>query len=110
MEFQFVLHSFTKTIFVLYLDHESPIVVCDCIAFLRNRGIYKFGIFRVPGNMDMVNELKQEYNAIFDSKSAKEEDRTSILNSHKPAPSVSDVTSLLKAYFKDLTEPVHLYY
>ena len=53
-----------------------------------------------------MNKLKEEYNALFDTKSAKKTNMTSILNDYRPAPSVHDVASLLKAFFKELAEPV----
>lgn len=88
------------------LDHEAPVIVCDCISFIRNRGFYETGVFRIPGNLDVVNLLKQKYNDRFKTRELKEMNGYSVLNKHRPAPSVNDVASLLKLFFTELPEPL----
>jgi hypothetical protein len=33
------------------------VVLCDSIAFLRAQGMYREGLFRIPGNQDVVDAL-----------------------------------------------------
>lgn len=91
---------------VYVADHEAPIVVCDCIAYLRNKGFHEEGIFRITGNIDVVNCLKEAYNNEFATKELKTSSNVSVLNNFYPAPAVADVASLLKRFFYELKEPV----
>lgn len=96
----------SKGFFGKPLDHEAPILVCDCISFIRNRGFYETGVFRIPGNLDVVNLLKNKYDQRFSNEELKVQNDYSVLNKHKPAPSVNDVASLLKLFFTELPEPL----
>eukprot|EP00924_Labyrinthula_sp_SR-Ha-C_P014356 maker-scaffold_20-snap-gene-3.43-mRNA-1 protein AED:0.00 eAED:0.00 QI:151/1/1/1/1/1/2/75/326 len=89
------------------LDHEAPIVVCDCMAFIRNKGLYTTGVFRIPGGKGVVDELKARYNAYYKNKDKKRYDSHSVLNEFKDEHGlqVHDVASLLKAFFNDLETP-----
>ena len=69
-------------------------------------GLYEEGVFRVPGNAQVVEELKARYNLIFNSKHDKKTKKTSVLNGFHPDPTVHDVAQLLKDYFKELKLPV----
>lgn len=86
------------------IDSEAPIIVCDCIAFLRNRGLQEVGLFRIPGNADLIQTLQVAYNDNYSSKKAKDSSEFSVLNEHNPPPAPSDVASLLKSYFKSLNQ------
>lgn len=88
------------------IDHEAPIVVCDCIAFIRNLGFYETGVFRIPGNLEIVEALKNEYDTRFASADLKKQSAYSVLNRYSPRPTVNDVASLLKVYFNELPEPL----
>lgn len=46
---------------VKYLAHEVPVLVCDCIAFIRARGLHEKGLFRKPGKREFVVQLLKEY-------------------------------------------------
>lgn len=63
-------------------------------------------MFRIPGNLDVVNLLKEKYNTKFSLPELKQSSKFSVLNKHKPAPSVNDVASLLKLFFTELPEPL----
>ena len=65
-------------------------------------GLMQKGIFRITGSMSVVNELKAEYNEEFATVDDKEHNDVSILNRKVPPPTVNDVASLLKAYFKEI--------
>mmetsp|Transcript_25474 Transcript_25474/g.41091 ORF Transcript_25474/g.41091 Transcript_25474/m.41091 type:complete len:407 (-) Transcript_25474:12-1232(-) len=84
-----------KGVFGVVLNTETPVVVCDCIAYLRGKGLYTEGLFRVPGQQDTVDALKLRY--------CKEEDED-VLNEIKCE--VNDVGTLLKSYFRWLPEPI----
>jgi len=84
-----------KGVFGVVLNTETPLVVCDCIAFIRAKGMYTEGIFRIPGQQDLVDALKHKYSE------EKEED---VLNS-LPCE-VHDVATLLKSFFRWLPEPI----
>jgi len=84
-----------KGVFGVVLNSETPVVVCDCITYLRAQGMYTEGIFRIPGQQDTVDALKHRY------VQEKDED---VLNAI-PCE-VHDVATLLKSYFRWLPEPL----
>mmetsp|Transcript_19939 Transcript_19939/g.37039 ORF Transcript_19939/g.37039 Transcript_19939/m.37039 type:complete len:381 (+) Transcript_19939:3-1145(+) len=74
-----------------------PIVVQDSVEFLMRNGIAEVGLFRVPGEDTVVNALKEQYDH------GGRPLRPSLRNKDT---SVAAVSSLLKAYFRELPEPV----
>lgn len=83
-------------VFGKILDSEAPGVVCDCIAYIRAKGMHTEGLFRVPGNVDIVEILKDAYeNGIEDD----------VLTA-KNVDGVHEVATLLKLYFRLLAEPL----
>lgn len=76
------------------------------MSFIRNRGFYEVGVFRIPGNLDVVHLLKKKYDERFKNIELKQMSAYSVLNKHRPAPSVNDVASLLKLFFTELPEPL----
>jgi hypothetical protein len=84
-----------KGVFGVLLNSETPVVLCDSIAFLRAQGMYTEGLFRIPGNQDVVDALKFKYS---------EEKTEDVLNA-VPCE-VHDVGTLLKSYFRLLPQPV----
>ncbi|XP_064181495.1 rho GTPase-activating protein 24-like [Anguilla rostrata] len=76
-----------------YGERLAPLVVEQCVAFIRNRGLLEVGLFRQPGQATLVKELQ----VAFDS-------------GEKPAfdssTDVHTVASLLKLYLRELPEPV----
>eukprot|EP00924_Labyrinthula_sp_SR-Ha-C_P004789 snap_masked-scaffold_1-processed-gene-12.16-mRNA-1 protein AED:0.06 eAED:0.06 QI:283/0.66/1/1/0.66/0.5/4/86/373 len=96
------------------IDHELPIPFCDAIAYLRDQDfLTALGIFRITGNIEVVNLLKKAYNNEFEDKNQKRNSRLSILNttmllSQQNMTDVSphDVASMLKAFFQELDEPL----
>lgn len=89
-----------------YLDSEAPIVVCDCIAFLRHHGLQHSGVFRVSPNKSRRVELEELYDKEFLSKKEKDNKEFSILNECFVNFNVNEVASLLKTYLSKLVEPV----
>lgn len=43
---------------VLLPESEAPVVVCDCMAYIRSKGLYNEGVFRVNGNNDRIESIK----------------------------------------------------
>jgi len=84
-----------KGVFGVVITSETPVVVCDCIAFLRAQGLYTEGVFRIPGQQDVVDALKFRY--------VQENPDEDVLSSI-PCD-VNDVATLLKSYFRWLPEP-----
>ncbi|KAK7925127.1 hypothetical protein WMY93_007437 [Mugilogobius chulae] len=70
-----------------------PLVVEQCVNFIRDRGLHEVGLFRQPGQTRMVQELRQAYDSgerpMFDS-----------------STDVHTVASLLKLYLRQLPEPL----
>eukprot|EP00730_Choanoeca_flexa_P014786 TRINITY_DN6592_c0_g1_i4.p1 TRINITY_DN6592_c0_g1~~TRINITY_DN6592_c0_g1_i4.p1 ORF type:complete len:507 (+),score=111.37 TRINITY_DN6592_c0_g1_i4:143-1663(+) len=71
---------------------EVPVLVSDCVAFLRNNALDEVGIFRLPGSSARIRELKYGY-ATGARPSLDEADAHS-------------VASLLKLYLRELPEPL----
>ncbi|KAL4631325.1 rho GTPase-activating protein 24-like [Arapaima gigas] len=76
-----------------YGEHVAPMVVVQCVAFIRERGLLEVGLFRQPGQATLVRELQVAFDAgekpTFDS-----------------TTDVHTVASLLKLYLRELPEPV----
>ncbi|KAJ8276304.1 hypothetical protein COCON_G00080560 [Conger conger] len=76
-----------------YGEHMAPLVVEQCVAFIRERGLQELGLFRQPGQATLVKELQEAFDAgekpSFDS-----------------STDVHTVASLLKLYLRELPEPV----
>ncbi|KAG5844211.1 hypothetical protein ANANG_G00159820 [Anguilla anguilla] len=76
-----------------YGEHAAPLVVEQCVAFIRERGLQEVGLFRQPGQATLVKELQDAFDAgekpSFDS-----------------STDVHTVASLLKLYLRELPEPV----
>ncbi|XP_048883629.1 rho GTPase-activating protein 24-like [Brienomyrus brachyistius] len=76
-----------------YGEHAAPLVVEQCVAFIRERGLEEVGLFRQPGQATLVKELQVAFDAgekpTFDS-----------------STDVHTVASLLKLYLRELPEPV----
>ncbi|KAK1787379.1 hypothetical protein P4O66_002872 [Electrophorus voltai] len=76
-----------------YGDHMAPLVVEQCVDFIRERGLLEVGLFRQPGQATLVKELQEAFDAgekpSFDS-----------------STDVHTVASLLKLYLRELPEPL----
>ncbi|XP_064207966.1 rho GTPase-activating protein 24-like isoform X2 [Anguilla rostrata] len=75
-----------------YGEHAAPLVVEQCVAFIRERGLQEVGLFRQPGQATLVKELQDAFDA-----------------GEKPSFDSTDVhtvASLLKLYLRELPEPV----
>ncbi|KAK2828432.1 hypothetical protein Q5P01_019466 [Channa striata] len=70
-----------------------PLVVEQCVNFIRERGLHEVGLFRQPGRTSQVRELQEAFDAgerpSFDS-----------------STDVHTVASLLKLYLRQLPEPL----
>lgn len=77
------------------LSTATPRVVCDCIAYLRAAGLRQEGLFRIPGDTDRVNIVKEAY----------DEGRDGVLDD-VPLLEIHDVCTLLKMFFRKLPEPL----
>ncbi|KAM7374012.1 hypothetical protein PAMP_006690 [Pampus punctatissimus] len=70
-----------------------PLVVEQCVTFIRERGLYEVGLFRQSGQASLVKELQEAFDAgerpSFDS-----------------STDVHTVASLLKLYLRQLPEPL----
>ncbi|XP_077361996.1 rho GTPase-activating protein 24-like isoform X2 [Festucalex cinctus] len=76
-----------------YGVRSVPLVVEQCVAFIRERGLNEVGLFRQPGRATLVKELQEAFDAgerpSFDSNT-----------------DVHTVASLLKLYLRQLPEPL----
>ncbi|XP_076025116.1 rho GTPase-activating protein 24-like [Genypterus blacodes] len=70
-----------------------PLVVEQCVCFIRQHGLHEVGLFRQPGQTSLVKELQEAFDAgerpSFDS-----------------STDVHTVASLLKLYLRQLPEPL----
>uniref|UniRef100_A0A3B5MNK4 Rho-GAP domain-containing protein n=1 Tax=Xiphophorus couchianus TaxID=32473 RepID=A0A3B5MNK4_9TELE len=70
-----------------------PLVVEQCVTFIRERGLHEVGLFRQPGRASLVKELQEAFDSgerpSFDSRT-----------------DVHTVASLLKLYLRQLPEPL----
>ncbi|XP_034415431.1 rho GTPase-activating protein 22 [Cyclopterus lumpus] len=71
----------------------APLLVEQCVDFIRERGLDEEGLFRMPGQANLVKELQEAFDCgdkpLFDSNT-----------------DVHTVASLLKLYLRELPEPV----
>lgn len=71
----------------------APMLVEQCVDFIRQRGLQEEGLFRLPGQANLVKELQDAFDC-----------------GEKPSfdcnTDVHTVASLLKLYFRELPEPV----
>ncbi|XP_069782158.1 rho GTPase-activating protein 24 isoform X3 [Narcine bancroftii] len=76
-----------------YGMHMAPTLVEQCADFIRQRGLKEEGLFRLPGQANLVKELQEAFDCgekpLFDSNT-----------------DVHTVASLLKLYLRELPEPV----
>ncbi|XP_064306452.1 rho GTPase-activating protein 24 isoform X1 [Phalacrocorax carbo] len=76
-----------------YGNHLAPMLVEQCVDFIRQRGLKEEGLFRLPGQANLVKELQDAFDCgekpSFDS-----------------STDVHTVASLLKLYLRELPEPV----
>jgi len=71
---------------------EIPKIVTKCVEFLENTGLETVGLFRVPGDMGEINNLRKRIDAGENVEFTTEED-------------VHVIAGLLKSYFRSLPEP-----
>ncbi|XP_066205501.1 rho GTPase-activating protein 22 isoform X3 [Saccopteryx leptura] len=71
----------------------APLLVEQCVDFIRERGLTEEGLFRMPGQANLVRDLQDSFDCgekpLFDS-----------------TTDVHTVASLLKLYLRELPEPV----
>ncbi|XP_060884505.1 rho GTPase-activating protein 22 isoform X2 [Labrus mixtus] len=76
-----------------YGPRLAPLLVEQCVDFIRERGLDEEGLFRMPGQANLVKELQESFDCgdkpLFDSNTE-----------------VHTVASLLKLYLRELPEPV----
>uniref|UniRef100_A0A8D0HHG4 Rho GTPase activating protein 22 n=1 Tax=Sphenodon punctatus TaxID=8508 RepID=A0A8D0HHG4_SPHPU len=76
-----------------YGQRLAPLLVEQCVDFIRERGLTEEGLFRMPGQANLVKELQDSFDCgekpLFDSNT-----------------DVHTVASLLKLYLRELPEPV----
>ncbi|XP_030306454.1 rho GTPase-activating protein 24 isoform X3 [Calypte anna] len=76
-----------------YGNHLAPVLVEQCVDFIRQWGLKEEGLFRLPGQANLVKELQDAFDCgekpSFDSNT-----------------DVHTVASLLKLYLRELPEPV----
>ncbi|KAL2083092.1 hypothetical protein ACEWY4_020865 [Coilia grayii] len=71
----------------------APLLVEQCVCFIRQRGLQEEGLFRMPGQANLVKQLQDA----FDHGDKPQFDSTT---------DVHTVASLLKLYLRELPEPV----
>ncbi|XP_063276802.1 rho GTPase-activating protein 25 [Prinia subflava] len=74
-------------------QHRVPILVQECAEFIREHGVGEEGIFRLPGQDNLVRQLRDAFDA---------GERPSF---HRDTD-VHTVASLFKLYLRELPEPV----
>ncbi|XP_065712877.1 rho GTPase-activating protein 25 [Patagioenas fasciata] len=74
-------------------QHQVPILVQECAEFIREHGLSEEGIFRLPGQDNLVKQLRDA----FDAGERPSFDRDT---------DVHTVASLFKLYLRELPEPV----
>uniref|UniRef100_A0A8C4FHV7 Rho GTPase activating protein 22 n=1 Tax=Catagonus wagneri TaxID=51154 RepID=A0A8C4FHV7_9CETA len=76
-----------------YGPRLAPLLVEQCVDFIRERGLTEEGLFRMPGQANLVRNLQDSFDCgekpLFDS-----------------TTDVHTVASLLKLYLRELPEPV----
>ncbi|KAM8972357.1 rho GTPase-activating protein 25 [Pelodytes ibericus] len=73
--------------------HPVPILLEKCADFIRERGLTEEGIFRLPGQDNLVKQLKEAFDAGERPSFSRDTD-------------VHTVASLFKLYLRELPEPV----
>ncbi|NXN49961.1 RHG25 protein, partial [Rynchops niger] len=74
-------------------QHQVPILVQKCAEFIREHGVSEEGIFRLPGQDNLVKQLRDAFDAGERPSFDRETD-------------VHTVASLFKLYLRELPEPV----
>uniref|UniRef100_G3URM3 Rho GTPase activating protein 25 n=1 Tax=Meleagris gallopavo TaxID=9103 RepID=G3URM3_MELGA len=74
-------------------QHQVPILVQKCAEFIREHGVNEEGIFRLPGQDNLVKQLRDAFDAGERPSFGRDTD-------------VHTVASLLKLYLRELPEPV----
>ncbi|KAM6235189.1 rho GTPase-activating protein 25 [Porphyrio hochstetteri] len=74
-------------------QHQVPILMQKCAEFIREHGVHEEGIFRLPGQDNLVKQLREA----FDAGERPSFDRDT---------DVHTVASLFKLYLRELPEPV----
>eukprot|EP00924_Labyrinthula_sp_SR-Ha-C_P005232 maker-scaffold_1-snap-gene-25.8-mRNA-1 protein AED:0.03 eAED:0.03 QI:122/1/1/1/0.42/0.37/8/59/326 len=93
------------------LDSEAPIIVCDCIAYLRaSKGLARKRVFMEVGELKDIFYLQGMYDAKFFSPQDKDECEFSVLNECSKIKEVKlddfVVAGLLLSYLRQLPEPL----
>ncbi|XP_051790173.1 rho GTPase-activating protein 24 [Erpetoichthys calabaricus] len=76
-----------------YGERAAPLIVEQCVTFIESNGLHEGGLFRRPGQAELIKELRDA----FDAGEKPTFDRNT---------DVHTVASLLKLYFRELPEPV----
>ena len=85
--------NFSEACFGVPLPENCPLLITEAIDFLETRGgLETEGLFRVPGSQDMVQELRDRYNA----------GEVGVFEQLDCDP--HDVAALIKRYLHDLPE------
>ncbi|NXU70282.1 RHG25 protein, partial [Oreotrochilus melanogaster] len=74
-------------------QHQVPILVQKCVEFIRQHGVGEEGIFRLPGQDNLVKQLRDAFHAGERPSFDRDTD-------------VHTVASLFKLYLRELPEPV----
>uniref|UniRef100_UPI00398F5FF5 rho GTPase-activating protein 24-like n=1 Tax=Pristiophorus japonicus TaxID=55135 RepID=UPI00398F5FF5 len=74
-------------------DHLAPMIVEQCVNFIRKQGLEEVGLFQLPGQTNLVKQLQDAFDS--GTKSMLESDTD-----------VHTVASLLKLYLHEQPEPV----
>jgi len=72
-------------------EYECPAPVVDCIEYLLEFGLVEEGLFRVPGDSNLVKSLRTKYD-----KHA----------SGLVIPGIHEASGLLKLYFREMPDPI----
>eukprot|EP00053_Salpingoeca_punica_P013297 m.119930 g.119930 ORF g.119930 m.119930 type:complete len:697 (+) comp16165_c1_seq1:111-2201(+) len=75
---------------------DIPWVVSKCVEEIERRGLKETGLYRVSGNVQLVNELRARFN----------DDPAHTQLDTAVVPNISSVAALLKLYFRELPEPL----
>lgn len=88
-----------KGVFGVPLVSPCPQILCDCVAYVLANGMSTEGVFRIPGQQDVVDFLRSEY----EKYSSEGKD---ILGMHKGKFDIHDIATLFKTYFRQLPDPL----
>lgn len=78
-----------------YVKGDIPILVTQCIDFLRRNNAYQqTGLFRISGSTMLINEMKDAV------------EKNGSIDFSQFSPEVHDVTGLLKLYIRKLPQPL----